>query len=129
MRCLRELLGLGIGRLFDVVSSATAGTQEIVDSVATINGWPWSLPSLTYRDSLRDIVTALESRPRLLYQMGFRSRVARSTLADANETRDWRIYADWAQSLIRRARKLYAEEAFGVELDQTAISGSNLGGR
>ena len=64
---------------------------------------------LTYRDSLRDIITALESRPRLLYQMGFRSRVARSTLADANETRDWRIYADWAQSLIRRARKLYAE--------------------
>ena len=77
---------------------------------------------LTYRDSLRDIVTALESRPRLLYQMGFRSRVARSTLADANETRDWRIYADWAQSLIRRARKLYAEEAFGVELDQTVYA-------
>ena len=77
---------------------------------------------LTYRDSLRDIVTALESRPRLLYQMGFRSRVARSTLADANETRDWRIYADWAQSLIRRARKLYAEEAFGIELAQTVYA-------
>jgi hypothetical protein len=55
---------------------------------------------LTYRDNLRAIVTALESRPRLLYQMGFRSRVARSTFADANETSNWRIYADWAKPLI-----------------------------
>jgi hypothetical protein len=54
--------------------------------------------------------------------MGFRSRVAKSTLADANETRDWRIYADWAQSLIRRARKLFAEEVFGIELDQTVYA-------
>jgi len=77
---------------------------------------------LTYRDSLRDIVTALDARPGLLYQMGFRSRVAKSTLADANETRDWRIYADWAQSLIGRARKLYAQEAFGVELAQTVYA-------
>ena len=77
---------------------------------------------LTYRDSLRDIVTALDARPGLLYQMGFRSRVAKSTLADANETRDWRIYADWAQSLIRRARKIYAQEAFGVELAHTVYA-------
>jgi hypothetical protein len=77
---------------------------------------------LTYRDSLRDIVTALEARPALLYQMGFRSRVAKSTLADTNETRDWRIFADWAQSLIRRARILYAEEPFGIELEQTVYA-------
>lgn len=74
---------------------------------------------LTHRESLRDLESALGSRSELLYQMGFRSRVQRSTLADANEQRDWRIYADWAQALIRRARALYLNEPFGVELDQT----------
>lgn len=74
---------------------------------------------LTYRESLRDLAPALGSRTELLYQMGFRSQVLRSTLADANERRDWRIYADWAQTLIRRARQLYVNEPFAVELDQT----------
>lgn len=74
---------------------------------------------LTHRESLRDLESALGSRTELLYQMGFRSRVLRSTLADANEQRDWRIYADWAQTLIRRARQLYVNEPFAVELDQT----------
>jgi len=74
---------------------------------------------LTHRESLRDLESALGSRTELLYQMGFRSRVQRSTLADANEQRDWRIYADWAQALIRRARELYLNEPFAVELDQT----------
>ena len=74
---------------------------------------------LTHRESLRDLESALGSRTELLYQMGFRSRVLRSTLADANEQRDWRIYADWAQALIRRARQLYVNEPFAVELDQT----------
>jgi hypothetical protein len=77
---------------------------------------------LTYRDSLRDIVIALKARPALLYQMGFRSQVRRSTLADANETRDWRIFADWAQSLIGQARKLYADEDFALELEQTVYA-------
>ena len=77
---------------------------------------------LTYRDSLRDIVTGLEARPDLLYQMGFRSRVTKSTLADANETRNWRIYADWANALMGQARKLYAQEALGVELTQTVYA-------
>lgn len=74
---------------------------------------------LTHRESLRDLASALGSRTELLYQMGFRSQVLRSTLADANEQRDWRIYADWAQTLIRRARQLYVNEPFAVELDQT----------
>lgn len=74
---------------------------------------------LTHRESLRDLASALGSRTELLYQMGFRSRVLRSTLADANEQRDWRIYADWAQVLIRRARQLYVNNPFAVELDQT----------
>jgi hypothetical protein len=77
---------------------------------------------LTFRESLRDLESSLHSRTELLYQMGFRSDVRRSTLAEANEIRDWRIYADWAQSLIRRARKLYATEPFALELDQTVYA-------
>ncbi|MDO8540723.1 MAG: IS4 family transposase [Opitutaceae bacterium] len=77
---------------------------------------------LTFRDSLRDLEAALNARPELLYQMGFRSRVARSTLADANEARDWRIFADWAQTLIARARKLYAADPFGVDITQTVYA-------
>jgi hypothetical protein len=74
---------------------------------------------LTYRESLRDIEACLRSRPNLLYHLGIRGHVAHSTLADANEQRDWRIYADLAQWLVARARKLYAHEDLGVELDQT----------
>jgi len=77
---------------------------------------------LTARESLRDLEASLSSRRALLYQMGFRGRVVRSTLSDANERRDWRIYADWAQTLIKRARKLYAAEPFALELDQTVYA-------
>ena len=71
---------------------------------------------LTYRESLRDIEACLRAQQSKLYPMGIKSRVSRSTLADANESRDWRIYADSAQSLIAIARRLYAEEPFGVDL-------------
>jgi hypothetical protein len=74
---------------------------------------------LTYRESLRDIEACLGAMSAKLYHMGFRSRVARSTLADANDRHDWRIYADFAQVLIATARTLYAAEPMGVELDQT----------
>ncbi len=74
---------------------------------------------LTYRESLRDIEACLRSMSGKLYHMGFRSRVARSTLADANESRDWRIYADFAQVLIGIARPLYARDPIGVDLDQS----------
>jgi hypothetical protein len=77
---------------------------------------------LTFRESLRDLESSLSSRSELLYQMGFRSHVRCSTLADANECRDWRFYADWAQSLIRRARRLYATEPFALELEQTVYA-------
>jgi hypothetical protein len=77
---------------------------------------------LTARDSLRDVEACLRARPKLLYHLGIRGHVARSTLADANEHRDWRIYADLAQRLIRRARRLYAHEPFGVELEQTVYA-------
>jgi len=74
---------------------------------------------LTYRESLRDIEACLRSMQGKLYHMGFQSRVARSTLADANESRDWRIYADFAQVLIGIARPLCAHDPIGVDLDQS----------
>jgi hypothetical protein len=77
---------------------------------------------LTYRESLRDIEACLRAQADKLYHMGIRSRVSRSTLADANEVRDWRIYAEFAQSLIGIARRLYAQESFGVELKETVYA-------
>jgi hypothetical protein len=73
----------------------------------------------TYRESLRDIEACLGSMSGKLYHMGFRSRIARSTLADANETHDWRIFADFAQHLIGVARPLHAEDPMGVDLDHS----------
>lgn len=67
---------------------------------------------LTYRESLRDIEACLRAQSDKLYHMGIRSRISRSTLADANDVRDWRIYADFAQRLIGMARKLYIEEPY-----------------
>jgi hypothetical protein len=81
-----------------------------------------SFAQLTYRDSLADIEVCLRSRPDQLYHMGFRSTIAHNTLARANRSRDWRIYHDVAQMLIARARRLYADESFGVELDQTVYA-------
>jgi hypothetical protein len=77
---------------------------------------------LTYRESLRDITTCLRAQSAKLYHLGIRGRVARSTLADANEARDWRIYAEFAQHLIRIARRLYIDEPFGVDLKETVYA-------
>ena len=77
---------------------------------------------LTYRESLRDIEACLRTQNSKLYHLGFRSTVARNTLANANATRDWRIYCDFAQSLIGIARRLYADEAFGVDLEDTVYA-------
>jgi hypothetical protein len=77
---------------------------------------------LTYRESLRDIEACLRSMKNKLYHMGIRSKVSRNTLAYANEKRDWRIYADFAQVLIHIARDLYIDEDFGVELDNTVYA-------
>lgn len=77
---------------------------------------------LTYRESLRDIEACLTAQSAKLYHMGFRKPVSRSTLADANERRDWRIYADFAQRLITQARKLYAADTFGVDLSNTVYA-------
>jgi hypothetical protein len=77
---------------------------------------------LTYRESLRDIEVCLSAQATKLYHMGFRSEIKRSTLADANETRDWRIHAEFAQCLIAQARKLYIGDSFGIELENTAYA-------
>jgi IS4 transposase len=73
---------------------------------------------LTYRESLRDIEVCLNALQSKLYHLGIRSRISRSTLADANNLRDWRIYADFAQILINIARPLYADDDIGIELDE-----------
>ncbi len=77
---------------------------------------------LTFRESLRDIEACLSAQAGKLYHMGFREPIRRSTLADANESRDWRIYADFAQVLIRQARKLYVSQPMALELDATVYA-------
>ena len=77
---------------------------------------------LTFRESLRDIEACLRAQNSKLYHLGFRSTIARNTLANANATRDWRIYCDFAQSLIGIARRLYVNEAFGVDLKDTVYA-------
>jgi len=77
---------------------------------------------LTYRESLRDIETCLSAQSNKLYHMGIRTTVSRSTLADANANRDWRIYAEFAQRLIAQARKLYASEDLGLDLSNTVYA-------
>lgn len=77
---------------------------------------------LTYRESLRDIQACLRGSQQKLYHMGFRGKVSRNTLAHANQVRDWRIYGDFAQILIAQARNLYAQEDFGVELEEAVYA-------
>jgi len=77
---------------------------------------------LTYRESLRDIEVCLSAQVTKLYHMGLRQEIKRSTLADANETRNWRIHAEFAQRLIVQARKLYIGDSFGIELENTAYA-------
>ena len=77
---------------------------------------------LTYRESLRDIECCLRAMQGKIYHMGIRGKVSRSTIADANENRDWRIYCDFAQILIHQARQLYAKDDFGLQLDETVYA-------
>lgn len=77
---------------------------------------------LTWREGLRDIATCLNAKPEALYHLGFCEPVAKSTLADANEQRDWRLWADLAKSLMRKARELYAGEDLGLELENTVYA-------
>jgi hypothetical protein len=77
---------------------------------------------LTYRETLRDIECCLRAMKEKLYHMGIRGKISRSTIAYANENRDWRVYCDFAQILIHQARKLYADEDFGLQLKETVYA-------
>jgi IS4 transposase len=99
-----------------------AGTYKVKSFSCLDQYLSMAFAQLTYRESLRDIEACLRAQQQKLYHMGIKSRVSRSTLADANESRDWRIYADFAQSLIAIARRLYATEPFGVDLRDTVYA-------
>jgi len=102
---------------------ARYGGEHKVKSFSCLDQYlSMAFAQLTYRESLRDIEACLRAQQNKLYRMGINSRVSRSTLADANESRDWRIYADFAQSLIGIARRLYAGEPFGVDLKETVYA-------
>ena len=117
-----QVVGLGHREIFRRCVQRYQGDIGIKEFGCHDQWLAMAFAQLTFRESLRDLESSLGARSELLFQMGFRSQVRRSTLADANERRDWHIYADWAQSLIRRARKLYATEPFALELDQTVYA-------
>jgi len=99
-----------------------AGDKGVKDFTCQDQFRCMAFAQLTYRDSLRDTVTCLNAHPAKLYHMGIRAEVRRSTLADANERRDWRIYASFAQALIAQARKLYAKDPLLPELEGAAYA-------
>ena len=102
---------------------ARYGGEYKVKSFSCLDQFPcMAFAQLTYRESLRDIEACLRSQSSKLYHFGIRGNIARNTLANANATRDWRIYADFAQSLIGIARHLYAKEPFGVDLAETVYA-------
>ncbi|MDP2762542.1 MAG: IS4 family transposase [Sideroxyarcus sp.] len=98
------------------------GVSRVRNLICTEQFRAMAFAQLTCRESLRDIETCLLANQAKLYGMGFHSPVKRSTLADANEGRDWRIWADLAALLVRRARKLYCNDSFGVDLDNTVYA-------
>ena len=99
-----------------------AGTHKVKRFSCLDQYLAMAFAQLTYRESLRDIEACLRTQTPKLYHLGFRSAVARNTLANANAVRDWRIYCDFAQSLIGIARRLYADEAFGLDLKDTVYA-------
>src|SRR6202142_2657778 len=98
------------------------GNYKIKDFTCLDQYLCMAFAQLTYRESLRDIESCLRSQRSKLYHMGICGNVSRNTLANANKVRDWRIYADFAHCLIQKARTLYLDEDFGVELEQTVYA-------
>jgi len=117
-----QVLDLIHGEQFRRCVNRYRGNQRVRNFSCWDQFLAMSFAQLTYLDSLADIEVCLRSQQNHLYRLGFRSPLAHSTLADANRSRDWRIYHDLAQGLIARARRLYANEPFGVELDQTVYA-------
>ena len=114
-----QLIGFLPDREFRRCVARYGGDRRLRDFSCWDQYLTMAFAQLTYRESLRDIEAWLRSLQGKLYHMGFHGRVARSTLADANESRDWHIYADFAQVLIGIARPLYAHDPMGVDLDQS----------
>ena len=107
---------------FDRIVARHGGNRGIRTFPCTEHFRAMAFAQLTWRESLRDVEACLAAHPSKLYGMGFRQPVRRSTLADANERRDWRIWADLAQLLIARARKLYVDEDLGIDLQNTVYA-------
>jgi uncharacterized protein DUF4372 len=107
---------------FQVCAKRYQGNRYVKDFSCWDQSLCLAFAQLTYRESLRDIEACLRAQQPKLYHMGFRGQVSRNTLAHANERRDWRIYADFAQVLIAAARDLYRGESFGVELSETVYA-------
>jgi hypothetical protein len=114
-----QLVGFLPDRGFRRCVSRYDGDQRLREFSCWDQYLTMAFAQLTYRESLRDIEACLRSLQGKLYHMGFHSRVARSTLADTNEWRDWRSYADFAQVLIGMARPLYAHDPIGIDVDQS----------
>ncbi len=117
-----QLMEFFPGTISTNASDVNRGNYRIRDFSCRDQFLAMAFAQLTYRESLRDIETCLRSVQPKLYHMGFRGPIARSTLADANCNRDWRIYADFAQTLIHRARKLYHNEPLSLDLEGTAYA-------
>ena len=118
----RQLMGMIHPQQFERCVQKYAGHYKVQQFTCWDQFLCMAYAQLTGRESLRDIVDCLCARPERLYHLGFRGAVRRSTLADANEHRDWRIYATLAQQLIVRARRLYAGEPLAVDLDATVYA-------
>ena len=107
---------------FDRIVARYDGDRAVRTLSCAVQYQVMAFAQLTYRESLRDIEACLSAQSAKLYHMGFREPIRRSTLADANETRDWRIYAEFAQRLIVQARRLYAGDSLDVDLKNTVYA-------
>src|ERR1700730_11599353 len=114
--------GLSSFKGFSSLCQTSSGRLQTQDFSCWDQFLCMAFAQLTYRESLRDIEACLRAQQTKLYHLGIRGQVSRNTLAHANSVRDWRIYADFAQVLITRARVLYADDGFGVELAQTVYA-------
>lgn len=107
---------------FDKCVKRYRGNYKVRSFPCIEHFYAMAFAQLTYRESTADIITCLRAMSNKLYHMGFRSGIAKTTLRDANENRDWRIYADFAQVLIHEARRLYAHDKFGLDLQQSVYA-------
>src|ERR1700709_2191786 len=107
---------------FDRIVARSGGGRGVRKLSCAAQYQIMAFAQLTYRESLRDIEACLSAQTAKLYHMGFREPARRSTLADAHESRDWRIYAEFAQRLIAQARRLYASEDLGLDLTNTVYA-------